>query len=113
MSDRRCPECFEILECPACDPSITHMVHDSEFGGSLASVQPTPAAPQPECSLLLADGTICVKRAGHSDDHGMALRSTPAAPHQHRFDVVIRDDEHMRLLGCSNTPCEESYQWDR
>jgi len=43
----------------------------------------------------------------------MALRSTPAAPHQHRFDVVIRDDEHMRLLGCSNTPCEESYQWDR
>lgn len=39
-------------------------------------------------------------------------------PHQHRFDVVIRDDEHMRLLGCSirlpgNHQCPEVYQWDR
>jgi hypothetical protein len=37
---------------------------------------------------------------------------TPPEPHQHRFDVVIRDDAHMRLLGCSSTPCEETYQWD-
>jgi hypothetical protein len=48
----------------------------------------------------------------HAPECPLANVRVGEAGHQHRFDVVIRDDAHMRLLGCSNSPCSEVYQWD-
>jgi hypothetical protein len=71
---------------------------------------PDQAAPKPSGGANLYI-TTCI--------HGADLRFTPRCwlcrpeGHQHRFDVVIQDDAHSRLLGCSNTPCHEVYQWDK
>ena len=90
------------VACLACD--------EVQFVASTAHPS-TPTAPQPARYEMDLDGYGYVPRP---DPEGEWVKYEDLAPaaHQHRFDVVIRDDEHMRLLGCSNTPCAEVYQWD-